>query len=357
MRFRLAAAVLSLLLASLARDAHAQRAPITLRRVGQWGCMACTTGQQFGGIAALAVTRDGTTYVVDRDEPRVRVFDSTGALIRAFGRTGSGPGELQVPVGIAVAPGGSMQIPDLRNARLTRFTPTGEPVATVPLTRMPTTMAHHPSRPEIWLAFTDFRRGGEVERWRPADSSGTLLARLTDFPPTEGVAGTVHSLAVAPDGGFAIGDGIREYRIRRFDAAGRPAGADIVRDIPRTEKTAEEIAEQDARMAERGAQMRATLEGRSAGAGAGLRMPAVAQLRNYFDYFALRFDEAGRLWVRTGRGARGSTIFDLFDPSGRFLGEVELPVQVRAYDLAGELLATAIESEDGVPMIAVWRVR
>ena len=338
-------------------DVAGQHAPVTLDRIAQWGCGECTTGHQFGGIEALAVTLSGNTYLIDRDEPRVRIFDTTGAMIRAFGRRGRGPGELEVPVGIAIVRDGSMQIPDLRNARMTRYSATGALVATVPLTRVPTAMAHHPSRSEVLVAFTDFRRGGEIERWLPSDSAGRLLVELSDFPPTEGVPGTVHSFAADPAGGFVVGDGINEYRIRRFGPDGRAAGADIVRDIARVAKTDEEIAQHEAQMASRGAQMRAALEARSGGRSGDLAMPAVPRLRNHFDYFALRIDSKGRVWVRTARAAVGRTIFDVFDSRGGFLGEVELPLPVRGYDVAGEFLVTASEGRDGEPIVVLWRTR
>ena len=357
MRITFAVVAISTLAVAGARTAHAQRAPVTLEPVGQWGCMECTTGHQFGEIAAIGVTRAGVIHAIDRDEPRVRIFDPSGALGRAFGRRGRGPGELEVPTGIAISADGSIQIADLRNVRLTRLAPDGTVLGTVPLSAISTTMAHHPARAEIWLAFTDFRDGGYVERWMPGASERSAVIRLAEFPPSEGVAGTVHSMAASPDGGLAIGDGIQEYRIRRFGPDGRVAGPDIVRDIPRVEKSAEELAQQEERMSRMGSQMRAAAEGQRPGAGSAVRMPAVAPLRNHFNYFALRYDDAGRLWVRTERGSAGRTIFDLFDPDGRFAGAIEVPARLREYDIAGEYLAAATVGDDELPMISLWRIR
>ena len=72
---------------------------------------------------------------------------------------------------------------------------------------------------------------------------------------------------------------------------------------------------------------------------------------------ALRYDDAGRLWVRTLRGTSRPTVFDVFRPTGAFVGEVTLPMQVSAYSLAGSYLATASEREDGVPVVVLWSVR
>jgi sugar lactone lactonase YvrE len=72
---------------------------------------------------------------------------------------------------------------------------------------------------------------------------------------------------------------------------------------------------------------------------------------------ALRYDDAGRLWVRTLRGTGRTTVFDVFGPTGAFVGEVTLPVQASTYSLAGSYLATASERADGVPVVVLWSVR
>ena len=71
---------------------------------------------------------------------------------------------------------------------------------------------------------------------------------------------------------------------------------------------------------------------------------------------ALRYDDAGRLWVRTLRGTDTSTVFDLFSGAGAYLGEVTLPTRVESYSLAGSYLATATDRADGTPMVVLWTV-
>jgi len=83
--------------------------------------------------------------------------------------------------------------------------------------------------------------------------------------------------------------------------------------------------------------------------------------RSHFTGGALQYDDAGRAWVRTERGVKGQTTFDIFSADGGFLGAVSLPVQVKSpgsgFDLAGEFLVTV--HEDAVTAaehVTLWRV-
>ena len=73
----------------------------------------------FGRIAALEVDRAGHIYVFDGIDRELRIFDSSGRFVRKHGRRGSGPGEFEEVVGIAVSPSGSVVLVDPVNARYT----------------------------------------------------------------------------------------------------------------------------------------------------------------------------------------------------------------------------------------------
>jgi hypothetical protein len=61
----------------------------------------------FGGIADVALGRDGSLYVFDRQVPIVRHYDASGKFLRNIGRAGSGPGEYRSASGIATTPDGA----------------------------------------------------------------------------------------------------------------------------------------------------------------------------------------------------------------------------------------------------------
>ncbi|NTV82067.1 MAG: 6-bladed beta-propeller, partial [Candidatus Aminicenantes bacterium] len=60
--------------------------------------------ESFVDISALDVLKDGTVYVLDMKDSRVKVFDTEGRFVRVFGKAGQGPGEMNQPVGVHVTP-------------------------------------------------------------------------------------------------------------------------------------------------------------------------------------------------------------------------------------------------------------
>jgi len=78
--------------------------------------------ESFVEVVALDVLKDGTVYVLDMKDNRVRIFDVRGKFLRAFGRKGQGPGELNQPVGLIVTPENEVLVEDVLNQRLAVFT-------------------------------------------------------------------------------------------------------------------------------------------------------------------------------------------------------------------------------------------
>ncbi len=75
----------------------------------------------FVEISSLAVLKDGTAYVLDTKDSRVKVFDAKGKFLRAFGKAGQGPGEMNQPVGILITPENEVLVEDALNQRLAVF--------------------------------------------------------------------------------------------------------------------------------------------------------------------------------------------------------------------------------------------
>jgi len=74
----------------------------------------------FGSISAIAVDDDHNVYVLDGQARHVRAFDSAGTYVNTFGGGGEGPGEFQVPIGIAVS-NGRVLVRDPANGRVQLF--------------------------------------------------------------------------------------------------------------------------------------------------------------------------------------------------------------------------------------------
>lgn len=97
------------------------------------GAIEGESWETFGSIAQVAFDSAGKLYVFDRQNSRVVVVGSDGGFVREIGKSGSGPGELNMPIAIAVAQDGSIAINDLGAQGVTLFDAGGEFVETVRL--------------------------------------------------------------------------------------------------------------------------------------------------------------------------------------------------------------------------------
>jgi hypothetical protein len=82
--------------------------------------------QAFSQLAGFVVVDDGRVFALDMQDKKVKIYNSEGKFIRAFGREGQGPGELSMPSGISMTPKGELMVEDAMNRRLSYFSLEGE---------------------------------------------------------------------------------------------------------------------------------------------------------------------------------------------------------------------------------------
>lgn len=87
---------------------------------------------QFGQVADVAVDDGGRIYVLERQAREVRVFGPDGQHVRTFGSQGGGPGELESPLGLEWGPEGNLWVSDFGNRRWEVFDSSGARVADHP---------------------------------------------------------------------------------------------------------------------------------------------------------------------------------------------------------------------------------
>lgn len=342
------------LICTLAAPARGQTAPVTLEPLVRIGCVECSGPQMFAAIQTIAVSTD-RVYVADTRPPFLRVFDSRGRVVKAFGAQGDGPGELRLPIAVVPQPGGRIDVYDMRQRRFTRFDSTGAALSTWTAAGFPVVVAGVPGSSALLALTTDFRTTDQpLLRIQPDGTMKTLTTLTATFPKLEpGEHARTPSVAVSA-GAIAVGDGVAEYRIRRFTPDGTVIG-DIVRDVPKRRKTPADIEQERAQFQRRAARMQAMVraEGRSGPA------PAFTPRAEHHHFLssALEFDEQGRLWVRTERGGLRATVFDIFDAAGRYTGEVSVAAHVGPFAVRDGILAGRVRDEDEVEYVAVWRVR
>lgn len=219
--------------------------------------------EMLSNVEAAAFDAQDNLYVLDRGNHRVLVFDRAGRFLREIGEEGDGPGELRVPVSMALAADGTLTVADLAQRRFNLFQRDGTFLRSVPFddeTGVPMgTIAAHPAggvvgifravplpsptvqgprsgtfavpastllrlplagsaSPVRFHRFADASRGQQTVSGGP--SGGTVrMQRFTAGPP---VFGPQQLWGVLPDGGVALANGTG-YNLRLLNAAGQPA--------------------------------------------------------------------------------------------------------------------------------------
>ena len=74
----------------------------------------------------IAFDADENLLVVDARNHRVQRFTKGGTFLGKFGEYGSGPGQFNMPWGVALNTAGEIYISDWRNDRVQKFSPSGE---------------------------------------------------------------------------------------------------------------------------------------------------------------------------------------------------------------------------------------
>jgi len=94
--------------------------------VTKWGTRRAGIAQgsgdgQFDSPDGVAVAPDGSVYVADRYDNRIQKFTSEGVFVTKWGTYGTGHGQFSWPNDVAVAPDGSVYVADTGNHRIQRF--------------------------------------------------------------------------------------------------------------------------------------------------------------------------------------------------------------------------------------------
>jgi hypothetical protein len=343
------------------------------------GAVEGADAYMFGRITSLAVRADGAIYVLDRQAGSVREYDAAGRFVRAYGRQGRGPGELERPEAIVLTRDGRLLVRDPANARIAVFDRSGASVAHWPypsgygtLTPMFTDTAGHVLT-DVIVRDMDARSPSQLGllRYRPDGSvRDTLRWPTWNFQPRELVvnakrATARYSVGYAPDversyspHGYFVGGVSTRYAIDLI----RPAGA-----VQRFQRgyTPVPVA-----AAERASIRESTVRNiRSANdPNFAWQSPDVPSVKPPFT--GIRVDYDGRIWVQVpGRSARrappqrgqlplwvSSDHFDVFSPRGQFLGVVRFPERFTPLVMRGDHVWGVEQDELDVNYVARYRI-
>jgi DNA-binding beta-propeller fold protein YncE len=87
----------------------------------------------FNQPSDVAVAGNGTIYVVDGVNGKIKAFSPSGTSLFTIGHSGAGPGEFAFPLGIGLDKSGRIYVADSRNHRIQIFSDTGDFISEIPV--------------------------------------------------------------------------------------------------------------------------------------------------------------------------------------------------------------------------------
>lgn len=349
---------------------------------GRWALQLERTVQPAEGTPGellnpgdLALAEDGTLFVAEGDVNVVHAYDSTGALIRSFGRSGEGPGEFRSA--FLTVSGDTLVIQDPRTARMTTFRVSDGTL----LNGRPTVCCHYGSigidgtgravlrtilRPDSargpasgfarasldgktidTVAVSDHpREESESKRWLVREGKMIRMEMQVPFQPAN-----LHY--ADPRGGFLTA-WTGEYLLRTSRN-----GRDTVTMFGRPRTSAPITAAEKSAVIEDRVQSNkeytpeATLR-------AAFTADAIPNERPAFDGIAS--DRSGRRWVRLSSADTSTVRFDLFSAEGKWLDVVSVPGNGWPRSLwaanawSRDRVAVLLEDENSRPLVKVYRI-
>ena len=173
----------------------------------------------------LALDAAGDVYVVDSGNSRIQKFDPRGGSLAAVGTAGTAPGQFNQPSDVAVDAAGNVYVADTWNHRIQKFAPDLTPILAW---GQPTRDLINPAPDRFWAP-----RGIVVDHQGNilvADTGTNRIRRYTpdgvhigDFGRRGKEAGEFQDptgIAVGPDGSIYVAEA-GNARIQKFDASGR----------------------------------------------------------------------------------------------------------------------------------------
>ena len=200
--------------AALFDDEEARKAIVELR-----ARVAANDDTHFDKPTDVAIASDGSFFVSDGyGNSRVLHFSADGRLLGTWGTKGSGPGEFDLPHGIAIDDRGRVLVADRTNARVQVFDQSGRfldqwhgaaigrPYSVAPGQKPLYFIADGGDQPK-----TPPDRGGVAV----VDVDGKFVTRFGRFGNYDGQFRLAHDIAVAKDGAVYVVDAWGQ-RVQKF---------------------------------------------------------------------------------------------------------------------------------------------
>lgn len=192
-------------------------------------------GPPFNRPTNLAVAPSGELYVTDGyGNCKVHRFSAAGELLQSWGEPGTGPGQFNLPHGVAVAADGRVLVADRENDRIQIFSPDGAFLAAWTQVQRPTNVEIDP-RGRVYVSELWWRLGqasqvhGATTTDKPGrvsvlDAEGNVLTRFGASSAKRAEAGyfvAPHDLCVDARGDLYVAEVTQTFGVRPGEV---PAG-------------------------------------------------------------------------------------------------------------------------------------
>jgi hypothetical protein len=353
----------------------------------------------LGEIADVAFGRDGSIYAFDRQVPIIRQYDAQGRFVRNIGRRGEGPGEYKSASGLATLSDGRLLQWDTGNWRINVYSATGDvlPQLSTPsgtggsamatyaralmvdtagriITRKMLFTRDFGNRPTVWIRFRG--DGTVLDTIQPLDGPVPARVSATNGPASksDNVPFSPRRFVVMSPLGYLVAGFPNRYAFEIHEP-GKPV-VSVRRDVNAEPVSRAERASERRRIEE---SMRET---NPAWSWNGPDIPDTKPL-----YGDLQVGLDGRIWVAvipevsprvgsisSGGGGAGPpttrrervdgpprtpptpALYDVFEPDGRYLGQVQVPARVSSVARRGDQVWAIEVDENDVPRIKRYRI-
>lgn len=325
-------------------------------------------------VSSIAIDTDGTVYVAERADHRVRRFRRDGAELATVASGGSGPGEVRAPCCLAITADGFLVIRDNGNGRfvLTRVRGGRDSVLTLPQqlgvgnAEIRTYVSGARFADAGWINWDPRRSPGEYRiAWR---STGGVAGAVTSTSLPTWDSTTSYSRAYGRNGtnGERFAYPLFGRRtLRAIDADGRFASANSDRYVIELHSADGRLITRIDRSDERGAPLtpaerdsslqQIKWDARRLGVSEGSIPWSVPQRKPPLSH--VEFDDDGNLWVEHQVAGGANNFADVFDRNGRYVRSVSWPANVRLRGFArGARRVTGLRTTDDGESVVVLEI-
>ena len=184
-----------------------------------WGTEGSGNGQfDFYSLTNLTIALNGDVYIVDSKNYRIQQFTSKGRFIRSWGENGFHDDRINKPIGIAIAPDGSIYISDMSNG-IQKFSPQGDFIQSLDGGGASNagSIAIAPDEKSIYISKFDWYIGSNI---RKLNTQGTLIQEWKSYGHTPNKLDTPMGIALSQDEKSVYVIDTANNRVQQFDTLG-----------------------------------------------------------------------------------------------------------------------------------------